>query len=320
VGEGSRLIPASAVNFPRVYPITESNYTGKPDNILDRIVNIVKCGHLVKHRKGDRALLTKKRVMIDPIYSKKEQNILDDNGGKIVAQAKALRNGRDKLNATLFDGYRGSGNWNTPCYGSKVVIRCKSTLGTGRRMNPIEPQGTIEEKVFKRQTKLALLAQGSDKREMYKLQEKLARAYDFRYLAVQKAVGNKGGKTPGVDNIILKDEKDMEMMANKLLQLLNRPNEYKVSPVRRVYIPKASGGERPQGIPTIQDRCMQGLIKLILEPVTETTSDPNSYGFRKGRSTKNALAELRYTLRGGYESKFVLDADIKGYFDNISHE
>jgi len=101
---------------------------------------------------------------------------------------------------------------------------------------------------------------------------------------------------------------------------LNRPNEYKVSPTKQVYIPKANGGERPLGIPTIADRCLQSLVKLILEPVTETTSDHFSFGFRKNRSAKNALAEIRYSLKGDYENKFALDADIKGFFDNISHD
>lgn len=101
---------------------------------------------------------------------------------------------------------------------------------------------------------------------------------------------------------------------------MNRPNEYKVSPTKQVYIPKANGGERPLGIPTIADRCLQSLVKLILEPVTETTSDHFSFGFRKNRSAKNALAEIRYSLKGDYENKFALDADIKGFFDNISHD
>jgi len=175
--------------------------------------------------------------------------------------------------------------------------------------------------VHKKQTKIALLAQeGSKKKEVYKLQEQLARSYDFRLLAIHETISNKGGKTPGVDNIILESEEDKEKMANKLLELLNRPKEYKASPVKRVYIPKANGEQKPIGIPTVQDRCLQALVKLILEPVTETTSDLKSFGFRKDRSTKNALAEIRYALKGSQEDKFVLDADIKGFFDNISHE
>jgi RNA-directed DNA polymerase len=194
------------------------------------------------------------------------------------------------------------------------VKRSISTLGPEKWTKPAKT--LLEERVFNKQMKLALLAQESGMREVFKLQEKLARTYDFRYLAVLKAFSNKGGKTPGIDNMILETDQDIEIMVNKLLEFLNRPKQYRVSP--RVYIPKSNGGIRPLGIPT--DRCMQSLVKLILEPVTETTSDLYSFGFRKNRSAKNALAEVRYSLRGEYEDKFVIDADIKGFFDNISHE
>ena len=175
--------------------------------------------------------------------------------------------------------------------------------------------------MLKKQMKIALLAQGSGvSRETHKLTERLARTYEFRLLAIHNVVTNKGGKTPGVDKEILTNDEGIEEMANKLLRFLNRPNEYKVSPVKRVYIPKIAGGERPLGIPTIQDRCMQSLVKLILEPITEISSDPHSFGFRKGRSAKNALAEVRYSLRTGEQGKYILDADIKKFFDRISHE
>jgi hypothetical protein len=108
VGKRGCLESSSVVDFPRVYPITESNYIGKLVNNIYQIVSIVKCGHSVKHLIGDRALLKSVSLLTNPIYSKPSgESILVDNGGKIVAQANALRNGRDKLNATLLGGYGG---------------------------------------------------------------------------------------------------------------------------------------------------------------------------------------------------------------------
>jgi RNA-directed DNA polymerase len=93
----------------------------------------------------------------------------------------------------------------------------------------------------------------------------------------------------------------------------------KASPVRRVWIPKPGTTEkRGLGIPTMANRALQALVKLALEPQWEARFEPNSYGFRPGRSTHDALEAIRFSIR--LQSKYVLDADLTKCFDRINHQ
>jgi RNA-directed DNA polymerase len=146
---------------------------------------------------------------------------------------------------------------------------------------------------------------GSEHSSVKSLQVQLAKSLPFRLLAVHKVVSNPGGKTPGLDSIILNSHGEKAEMVEKLKYLLIKAEkgDFKSTPVKRVMIPKSNGKFRPLGIPTIQDRSLQALIKLVLEPVVEMTSDPNSYGFRPFRGAKNAVASVRTLLQSGQESK-----------------
>lgn len=122
-------------------------------------------------------------------------------------------------------------------------------------------------------------------------------SFEAKALAIRKVVTNKGKRTSGVDNIVWKGSKDYEKAIQELVKITKNPERYKASPVRRVYIPKGSTKEmRPLGIPTMIDRAVQAIYHLGLDPAVEAQSDPNSFGFRKNRSTHDAITAIRSLL------------------------
>ena len=118
------------------------------------------------------------------------------------------------------------------------------------------------------------------------LQRLLTRSFSGKVLAVRRVTENKGKRTPGVDGEIW-DTSDKKAQGIKSL----RQHGYRAQPLRRTYIPKSKDKQRPLGIAIMKDRAMQTLYKLALDPVAETTGDPNSYGFREKRSTADAIAQ-----------------------------
>jgi len=129
---------------------------------------------------------------------------------------------------------------------------------------------------------------------------------------------NKGKRTAGVDGVkMLTPKQRLEMINDLIEQASTRFKGYKAKPIRRVYVPKPNGDKRPLGIPTMKDRAIQGIVKSSLEPMCEAQFEPYSYGFRPAYSTHDAI-ELIYNSLNRKE-KWVLEADIKGCFDNINH-
>ena len=173
----------------------------------------------------------------------------------------------------------------------------------------------IRQEVRRLQVRIAKATQEGRWSKVKVLQRLLTRSYSGKMLAVKRVTENRGKNTPGVDGEIWRTP----AAKSRGVESLQRRG-YQPMPLRRVYIPKSNGKKRPLGIPTMKDRAMQALWKLALEPVAETTADPNSYGFRPARSTADAIGQCFNLLARTNAVEWILEGDIRGCFDNISHE
>lgn len=142
------------------------------------------------------------------------------------------------------------------------------------------------------------------------LQWLLTHSFHAKLLAVKRVVQNKGGKTSGVDKIIWTTPQQKIEAALSL----NRRG-YQTQPLKRIYIPKKDGRQRPLSIPTMKCRAMQGLHLLALDPIAEFYADRNSYGFRPKRSTADALGACFIALARKCSAQWIFEADIKSCFD-----
>jgi RNA-directed DNA polymerase len=147
------------------------------------------------------------------------------------------------------------------------------------------------------------------------LQWLLTHSLSGKALAVKRVTENQGKNTPGVDG---ETWSTPEAKSDAISSLSRRG--YHAQPLRRVYIPKANGKKRPLGIATLRDRAMQTLHLQALQPIAETTGDPNSYGFRAERSTADAAERCFMVLARKPSAQYILDADIQACFDEISHD
>ena len=155
-----------------------------------------------------------------------------------------------------------------------------------------------------------------DRQRVKNLQKLLARATSTKLLAIRRVTQeNQGKNTAGVDGVVCDTPEARLELFREGLSLKG----YRPLPVRRVYIPKDDGKQRPLGIPTVKDRVMQAIVKAALEPEWEARFEANSYGFRPGRCTMDAIEAIHTTLSRKGSSRWILDADISGCFDNIGH-
>lgn len=177
------------------------------------------------------------------------------------------------------------------------------------------PWDTANQYVRRLQARISKAAKDEDWRGVKRLQKLLVRSSSGKAVAVRRVTENQGRRTPGVDKVVWSTSGE-KWMAVKSLTTVG----YKPLPLRRIHIPKASGGKRPLGIPAMKDRAMQALHWLALDPVSEARADPNSYGFRLYRSTADALKQCENALNRKASPQWVLEGDIKGCFDNIDHD
>lgn len=175
------------------------------------------------------------------------------------------------------------------------------------------PWRKLERQVFKLQTRIYRASRRGDVKTVHRLQRLLLRSWAARCLAVRRVTqDNQGKRTAGVDGVASLTPLE-RMFLVKTMKLTD-----KVQPTRRVWIPKPGKNEkRPLGIPVMADRARQALLKLALEPEWEARFEPNSYGFRPGRSAHDAIEAIFNCIR--VKPKFALDADISKCFDRISH-
>ncbi len=174
---------------------------------------------------------------------------------------------------------------------------------------------TTPEKIQTLQRKLYLKAKREPNYRFYALYDKVSRP-DILAYAYALARANRGAA--GVDDVRFEDVEayGIERFLTELRHEL-RDKRYRPDAVLRVMIPKANGGQRPLGIPTIRDRVVQAAVKLLLEPIFEADFTDNAYGYRPARSAQDAVRTVHRTLKAGYVE--VVDADLSKYFDTIPH-
>ena len=174
----------------------------------------------------------------------------------------------------------------------------------------------VEKEVNRLQTRIAKATVKGDKNKVKRLQYLLTHSFYAKAYSVKKVTSNKGKNTSGID------KKLWSTSSSKMKAVLALTDkQYRAKPLRRVFIEKkGKNKKRPLGIPVMYDRAMQTLYALALEPIAETTGDHISFGFRKGRSAKDACEQIFNVLARECSPTWILEGDIKGCFDNINHD
>lgn len=195
-----------------------------------------------------------------------------------------------------------------------LVSGAPDTIGSNTKWSEVYWLG-IEKNVYRLQMRIAKAVRNKQYGKVKSLQWLLAHSASAKLLAVKRVTTAKGSKTPGIDGVVWNTPEEKYTAARNL-----KVRGYKAQPLRRIYIPKKNGKQRPLSIPTMHDRAMQALYLLALDPISETTADLNSYGFRPKRSTHDAIHQCYITLAGRNSAQWILEGDIKACFDEINHE
>jgi len=154
-------------------------------------------------------------------------------------------------------------------------------------------------------------------KKVHSLQKLMLRSRSNALVSVRRVTQtNAGRNTPGVDKLVVKTPTARGQLVDEILS----HTPWRAKPARRVYIPKANGKRRPLGIPVVKDRALQAMVKNALEPCWEAQFEGSSYGFRPGRGAHDAIGKIFLLASPHRKKKWVVDADIKGAFDNISHD
>jgi RNA-directed DNA polymerase len=177
------------------------------------------------------------------------------------------------------------------------------------------PWAIVQRQVRRLQARIVKATQDGRHNKAKALQWLLTHSFSGKALAVKRVTENKGKNTPGVDKVTWKTPGTKTYAIASL-----KRRGYSSLPLRRVLIPKKNGKNRPLGIPAMKCRAMQALYLLALEPIAETTADPNSYGFRPQRSTADTGEQCFKSLAKKASAESVMEADIQCCFDNISHD
>jgi RNA-directed DNA polymerase len=175
-----------------------------------------------------------------------------------------------------------------------------------------------QSKMSQKQESLALAAQKNPQYRFTNLYSLMHWDYWIR-CAAEAVLARPGSSTAGVDGTTRDNfKKNYEQEIQTLVESLKKKT-YQPQPVRRVYIPKANGKKRPLGIPILRDRIVQEALRAMLDPIYETDFQPYSFGFRKGRCTMDAIAVIMSLAGPITKYYYVIEGDIKGYFDTVHH-
>lgn len=169
------------------------------------------------------------------------------------------------------------------------------------------------------QTKLARWADNDPSHRFFDIYH-LLYDKDWLYRAYNKVRSNSGAGTSGIDGQSISDFSENKDENIQQLREELKSEAFDPQPVRRAYIPKGDGRMRPLGIPTVKDRIVQEALRMILEPIYESDFSQYSFGFRPNRSTMDALQVMKLFITEHKKYFWVIDADIKGFFDNVDHQ